>query len=339
MSKLTELPHFLIVGAGSWGTALGVAINRAGNRVTMWSRNETLVHTIRDKRVNEQYLPDIFLDPDIDVTTDLAAAAATADYILLAVPSQQLRPTCISLSDLLPRNTPILLAAKGIERGSLLLMHEVVRSIMPNNPVMVLSGPNFAHEVAAGLPTATTIAGESRTITERLIYTIGGRYFRPYYSDDLVGVQIGGALKNVIAIACGIATGMQLGENARAALITRGLAEMQRLARVKGGRDETLAGLSGLGDLLLSCASRRSRNMSLGFSIGRGDKLADVLTPGQSGLTEGVVTAESVYQLSRQQGVSMPICVMVHEVLQGTVEVQSAVEQLLSRPPGSEEFY
>lgn len=325
-------PRFLIVGAGSWGTALAIVINRAGSKVTLWTRNENVQQQIRDKRVNESYLPEMFIDPDIEVTTDLNAAAKQADYVLLAMPSQQLRPICISLSDQLGRDVPLIIASKGIERGSLLLMSEVVQSILPSNQVMVLSGPNFAKEAASGLPTATTVAGLSRTKSEKLIYAMGSHYFRPYYSDDLVGVQIGGAVKNVIAIACGMAVGRGLGQNANAALMTRGLVEMQRLAKVKGGRSETLSGMSGLGDLILTCSSQTSRNMSLGYAIGQGEPVESLLSLNRSGLTEGVVTAESIYQLSRNLGVSMPICHMVHEVLTGEQELDGAISSLLSRP-------
>jgi glycerol-3-phosphate dehydrogenase (NAD(P)+) len=333
---MSARPHFLILGAGSWGTALAIVLNRAGNRITLWTRNDNVRQQIDARRVNEVYLPGMFVDPDIEVVTDLSAAAKDVDYVLLAIPSQQLRPICISLSDLLARETPMIIACKGIERGSLLLMSEVVQSILPNNPVMVLSGPNFAREAASGFPTATNIAGASRTKSEKLIYALGSHYFRPYYCDDVIGVQIGGAVKNVIAIACGMASGRSMGENARAALMTRGLVEMQRLAEVKGGKPETLSGLSGLGDLILTCSSQTSRNMSLGYAIGQGEPMEGLLSMNRSGLTEGVLTAESLYQLSRNLGVSMPICQMVHEVLSGETDLDTAIAGLLSRPLGEE---
>ncbi len=328
--------HFGIIGAGGWGTALAVVINRAGSRVTLWTRNENVLRLIDEKRVNEPYLPDVFIDPDIHVTANIDLVSQSCKYIILAVPSQHVRPICIGLSDRLPSGIPIIIAAKGIERGSLALMSEVVNAILPENPVMVITGPNFAHEVAMGMPSATTIAGANRTQTEKVIYAIGGKFFRPYYSDDLIGVQIGGAVKNVIAIACGISTGRGLGENARSALITRGLAEMRRLCLAKGGREDTLAGLSGMGDLVLSCSSLSSRNMALGHAVGKGKKIEALLNSSGSGLTEGVITAESVYQLSRRLGVAMPICSMVHHVLEGSAEVEQAIEQLLSRPLASE---
>lgn len=333
---MTAISHFAVIGAGSWGTALAVMINRAGSHVTLYSRNDNVRQQILTKRVNESYLPGIFIDPAIDVADELMVATQKASYVVMAVPSQQLRTSCIALSDQLGRDVPLILACKGIERGSLMFMHEVVKSILPHNPVMVLSGPNFAHEAASGLPTATVIAGERRAMTERAIYAMSGRFFRPYYSDDLIGVQIGGAVKNVIAVACGVAAGRAMGENARAALITRGLVEMQRLAEAKGGDVRTLCGLSGLGDLMLTCSSQTSRNMSLGFAIGKGEKVEPLLSLNRSGLTEGVVTAESVYQLSRNLGVSMPICHTVYELLQGEIDTDQAVEGLLARPLSDE---
>jgi glycerol-3-phosphate dehydrogenase (NAD(P)+) len=335
-SSITQGAHFGIIGAGGWGTALAVVINRAGSGVTLWTRNDNVLRMIADKRVNDLYLSDVFIDPDICITSDLTHVAKECSHILLAVPSQQVRPICIALSDRLPSGIPVIIAAKGIERGSLCLMHEVVMSILPENPVMALSGPNFAREVAMGLPSATTLAGSNRTVAEKAIYAIGGRYFRPYYSDDIISVEVGGAVKNVLAIASGICTGRGLGENARAALITRGLAEMKRLAQAKGGREDTLSGLSGIGDLMLTCMSTASRNMAYGHAIGKQGKAAAVQTSETGGLTEGIATAESVYQLSRRLGVSMPICSMVYDVLQGTTDIDAGIEQLLSRPLGTE---
>jgi glycerol-3-phosphate dehydrogenase (NAD(P)+) len=320
-----------IIGAGSWGTALAVIANRAGSEVTLWSRNEQVVELVRDKRVNEIYLPDVFLDPSIRITTHLPQVC-DSDMLIISVPSQSVRTLCINLSDLTVPGLPIIITTKGIERGSLLLMHEVVASILPANPLAILSGPNFAREAAQGMPTATAIACADKELGERIRYALGGRLFRPYLSDDLIGTEIGGAVKNVIALACGIAAGRKYGENARAALITRGLAEMTRLAMVKGGKAETLMGLAGIGDLVLTCSSLQSRNLSLGYALGQGKELHEVL-PGKShGLTEGVVTADSLYELSMKLGVSMPLCATVYAILKGRVTVEEGIEQLLSRP-------
>jgi len=333
---ISDQTHFGVIGAGGWGTALAVVANRGGNKVTLWTRNDNVIQVVNDKRVNEFYLPDVFIDPDITITDQLMAVCHHTNFLILTVPAQSIRPMCISLSDQLPSGIPVIIASKGIERGSLSLMSEVVRGILPENPVLVLSGPNFAREVAMGLPAATVIAGQDRTIAEKIIYALGGKYFRPYYSDDVIGVQIGGAVKNVIAIASGIATGKGLGENARASLITRGLAEMARLVRIKGGKEETLSGLSGIGDLMLTCNSASSRNMALGLAIGEGKRVADLLPGKTTGLAEGTTTAESVHQLAHKLGVSMPICQTVYEILEGLTDVDNAIEALLSRPLSSE---
>lgn len=319
-----------VVGAGAWGTALAVIANRMGCKVTLWSRNESLLPQIEEKRTNDVYLPGIFIDPAIKVTASLAEVCAS-QLLILAVPSQSLRTQCIALSDLIEPQVPLLIASKGIERGSLALMSDIVQAILPFNPVAVLSGPNFAGEAAAGLPTATTIACREQALAENIIYALGGRMFRPYFTDDLVGVQIGGALKNVIAIACGIALGKGYGENARAALITRGLNEMMRLATVRGGREETLMGLSGMGDLVLTCSSVRSRNMALGVELGKGKSLRDIM-PGSSGLAEGITTADSVYDLSMKLGIAMPISVAVYQILKGQLSVEEGIAELLERP-------
>lgn len=333
-SVLTDGGHRLrvgVIGAGAWGTALAVLANRAGSDVTLWSRNEQVVEVVRDKRINDIYLPDVFLDPAIRITTHLPQVC-DSDLLILSIPSQSMRTLCINLSDLTLPDLPLIITTKGIERGSLLLMHEVVASILPSNPLAILSGPNFAKEAALGMPTATAIACADREMAERIRFAIGGRLFRPYLSDDLIGTEIGGAVKNVIALACGIAAGRRYGENARAALITRGLAEMSRLALVKGGKVETLMGLAGIGDLVLTCTSTQSRNFSLGYALGQGRELHEVLPGKAHGLTEGVMTADSLHELAMKLGVSMPLCATVYQILKGRVTVEEGIEQLLSRP-------
>lgn len=319
-----------VVGSGAWGTALAVLANRASSEVTLWTRNPNVLSSIRNQRENQSYLPGVFIDPAIKVTDDLAEACK-ADVLILCTPSQSLRSTCISISDLLPSETPIVIATKGIERGSLQFMSELVSSVLTHNEVAVLSGPNFADEAANGLPTATTIACQDAVLGERLLYVFGGRLFRPYLSDDVIGTQIGGSVKNVIAIACGIAVGSDLGENAKAALITRGLAEMSRLCKAAGGKSHTLMGLSGIGDLILTCNSPKSRNMSLGLQLGRSGSVEEVLA-GKRSLTEGVGTAESVTHMAHNLGVSMPICNAVNGILQGKLSVKETIHQLLARP-------
>jgi glycerol-3-phosphate dehydrogenase (NAD(P)+) len=320
-----------IISAGAWGTALAIVANRAGSKVTLYTRNQHVLEPILEKRVNEAYLPGIFIDPRIEATDDLTRVCA-CDIILLALPSQHMRATCISICDQLDASVPIIIATKGIERGSLALMSEVVSAILPKNPVAILSGPNFAAEAARSLPTATTIACESEHLARQLIYSIGGKYFRPYHTDDIIGTQIGGAIKNVIAIACGIAMGRGLGENARAALITRGLTEMSRLCMAKGGRQETLMGLSGIGDLLLTCSSETSRNMAFGLELGRQkEPVKKIIGNWQKRLAEGITTSDSVAELSKKIGISMPIVKSVHDILYEDTPIDEAIQYLLER--------
>ncbi len=325
----SDSPHVGIIGAGGWGTALAILANRAGSRVTMWTRNAQVVESIRTRRENVQYLPEQFIDPSIEVTDD-TGFISSCDMLVVTIPAQSLRTVAISLSDTVPSHVPLILATKGIERGSLMLMSEVMQSILPYNPIAILSGPNFAREAAAGLPTATTLALYQTNLADKIAYAIGGKYFRLYVNDDPIGTQIGGAAKNVLAIAAGIVQGRGLGENARAALITRGMVEISRLAKAKGGKEETLMGLSGIGDMMLTCMSTKSRNYSLGVNIGKGTMRAS------GGLTEGVATAESITQLARKLGVAMPIAFAVNEVLAGNLQVGTAIERLLERPLVSE---
>lgn len=324
-----DTPHVGVIGAGSWGTALAILANRAGSKATIWTRNTQVVESIKLRRENGQYLPEQFIDPAIEVT-DNTDFISGCDMLVVTIPAQSLRTVAISLSDTVPSHVPLIIATKGIERGSLMLMSEVLQSILPHNPLAVLSGPNFAREAAAGLPTATTLAILQPQLVDKIAFALGGKYFRLYTNQDLIGTQIGGAVKNVIAIAAGIVDGRGLGENARAALITRGMAEIMRLAKAKGGNEETLMGLSGIGDLMLTCSSTKSRNYSLGVSIGRGKMRAS------GGLTEGVATAESVTQLARKHGVAMPISFAVNDILAGNLEIDVAIGRLLERPMASE---
>ena len=249
-----------------------------------------------------------------------------------------MRTVAISLSDIVPSDVPLIIASKGIERGSLMLMSEVVQSILPHNPYAILSGPNFAREAAAGLPTATTLATHHTALAEQLSFAMGGKFFRLYTNDDPIGTQIAGAVKNVIAIAAGIVEGRGLGENTRAAVVTRGLAEVSRLARAKGGREETMMGLSGIGDMLLSCSSLRSRNFALGHRLGSAAQ-ADVegqIAARSGGLAEGVASAEPVAHRARKLGVTMPIVFAVADIVSGHISIDAAITKLLERPTGRE---
>jgi glycerol-3-phosphate dehydrogenase (NAD(P)+) len=319
-----------IIGAGAWGTALALAARRAGNDVVIWAYEAEIVTAINDVHENTLYLPGVALDPAIRATADLAEAA-TADALLLAAPAQHMRTTIAPLAGHLPPATPLIVCAKGIEQETLALMSEAVAAVFPQNPVFILSGPTFAADVAAGRPTAVTLAGSDLAAAQVLADRLSSDRFRPYSGDDVIGAQIGGAIKNVLAIACGIAEGRGFGDNARAALVTRGLAELTRLCLDKGGRAETMMGLSGLGDLVLTCTSAQSRNYSLGLALGAGRTLAEILGERHS-VAEGVYTASAAVALAKKLGIEMPIAAAVDAVLNKGADIDVVIEALLSRP-------
>lgn len=320
-----------IIGGGAWGTALAGVARRNAHDVTLWVREAEAVEAINRRHENPLFLPGVALDPAILATGVLADAVRGADAVLLATPAQHTREIAAALAPHLPATAPLVICAKGIELRTGALMSEAVWEAAPGRPIAVLSGPTFAGEVAHGLPTAVTLAAHDQRLGERLTALIGSRTFRPYWSDDVVGAQIGGAVKNVLAIACGIVEGRKLGDNARAALITRGLAEMMRLGAAKGARTETLFGLSGLGDLTLTCNGVQSRNMSLGIALGRGETLADVLGARRS-VAEGVSTAAAVTALAARLTVEMPICAAVDAILHHGADIDAVIEELLARP-------
>ena len=320
-----------VIGAGAFGTALACVVRRAGSEAVIWARDPAIADSITSDKGNPVYLPGVALEPGIAATTDLAAALKGADAVLLVVPSQFLRAATENLAPLLPAGVPVVLCAKGIERGSCALMTEVVAETLPGAPVAVLSGPTFAKEVAAGLPTAITLATTDAALGARLVETIGSTAFRPYLSDDPVGAEIGGAVKNVIAIACGIMVGRGLGDNARAATMTRGLAEILRLGHKLGGRGETLMGLAGIGDLSLTCNGMLSRNMTLGLALGEGRPLQDILGERRA-VTEGVATAASVVELAARHEVDMPISQAVNRIVNEGADVGATIAEVLARP-------
>jgi len=328
-------PKLFVVGAGAWGTALAILANRAGNRVTLWTRNKLVHSAIEQQRINNIHLPSIFIDPAIGVTEQVSDVRG-CDCVLLSVPSQHIRTATIGLADYVEPEMPIIISAKGIERGSLLLMSEVVRSVLPHNPIAVLSGPNFAAEAAEGLPTASSIACADVKLGTHLQQMMSGKNFRLYQTDDIIGVQVGGAIKNVIAIACGIAMGFGLGENARAALITRGLAEMARLTKAKGGKRETLMGLAGMGDLILTATSSTSRNFSFGLALGQGLPITEALNTRKFGVVEGVFSVESACGLAGKFGIELPICGTVRSIVTGAMDISNGINELLERPLTSE---
>ena len=319
-----------IIGGGAWGTALGLVALRAGRDPLLWAREADVVAVINGRRENSLFLPGVPLDPRFGATGDIGKTAAR-DVLLLAAPAQHLRATARALAPHVKPAKPVVICAKGIEERSGALLSEVVAEALPQARVALLSGPTFAAEVAQGLPTAITLAATDATLGQSLVQCLGSRAFRPYYTDDVVGAQIGGAIKNVIAIACGIVLGRKLGDNARAALITRGLAEMARLALAMGGRSETLMGLSGLGDLTLTCTSLQSRNCSLGVALGEGRRLSDILASRRS-VAEGVTSAAAAAELAQRFGIDMPIVAAVDAILHRGAAIDAAIEGLLSRP-------
>ncbi len=319
-----------VLGAGAWGTALAQVAAAAGRKVMIWAREPEVVQSINGARENALFLPGIALHPSVRATGSLEAVAK-AKLILAAPPAQHMRAMLRALKPHLPTGTPIVLCAKGIERGTSALMTEVIAEELPTTACAVLSGPGFAKDVARGLPTATTIATPLETLAQCIVATIGLPTFRPYIADDLIGAEIGGAVKNVIAIGCGVAEGRKLGDGARAALITRGFHELTRLGLAMGAKAETMNGLCGLGDLVLTCSSMSSRNTSLGASLGEGRKLADILAERRS-VAEGAESAPAVVALAKKHNVEMPICAAVDDIIAGRTDIDSAIKALLSRP-------
>jgi glycerol-3-phosphate dehydrogenase (NAD(P)+) len=316
-----------VVGAGAWGTALAQVAAANGEPVTLWARELDVVEAVNAAHENPLFLKGLALSPSILATGDLADMA-TCEALLVVSPAQHLRSV---LGGLPARETPLILCAKGIEDGTGLLMHEVAHELCPGAPIAVLSGPTFAHEVAAGLPTAVTLAVADSALGEKLAARIARPWFRPYLSDDVAGAEVGGAVKNVLAIACGVVDGRGLGQNARAALISRGFAEMTRFGLAMGARAETVAGLAGLGDLVLTCSSTSSRNFSLGKGIGEGARPADLLADRRT-VAEGAFTAPVLKRAAEAIGVDMPIVAAVCALLAEEASVDEVVGTLLARP-------
>ncbi|MBK6025490.1 glycerol-3-phosphate dehydrogenase (NAD(P)+) [Brevundimonas nasdae] len=319
-----------VIGAGAWGTALAQVCARGGLDVILQAREAEVIESIAARRVNEAFLPGVELNPGIRATSDLADLAG-CDVILAVPPAQHMRATLTAFAPHVRAGVPIVLCAKGIERGTLKLMTDVLAETLPEAPAAVLSGPSFAGEVARGLPSAVTLACADDALGETLLNTLSAPGFRPYLAKDLIGAEAGGALKNVLAIACGIVEGRQLGRSAHAAVITRGFAEMTRLAVALGGEAETVAGLCGLGDLVLTCSSPQSRNMSLGLALGQGQTVEQALA-GKRSVAEGYESAPAVRELAARLGVEMPIAEVTAALLAGETTVDGAIETLLSRP-------
>jgi glycerol-3-phosphate dehydrogenase (NAD(P)+) len=320
-----------VLGAGSWGTALSVHLAKQGHQVRLWGRDQGLVDEMRVRRANAVYLPDVTLPKGVSVTCDLADALDRADLVVVAVPSHGCRTVLRAAAPHLKAGATMISATKGLEGETLLRLSEVItEEVGPAHPVVALSGPSFAIEVAHELPTAVVVASAHAGAIEVVQTEFRGPYFRLYASDDVVGVEIGGALKNVIAIAAGVVEGLGLGRNALAGLITRGLAELTRLACAAGGRRETLAGLSGLGDLVLTCTGDLSRNRHVGVELARGRQLDEILA-GMKMIAEGVRTTGAALTLGARHGVELPITTQMAEVLAGRADVRSALDALMLR--------
>lgn len=319
-----------IIGGGAWATALAQAMYATGKKVELFARNQKVVDDINTAHINSYYLPNIAIDASIHASSD-ETGIKDCDVILLVVPAQYMRATCLRIKTHIMPTIPLIICAKGIETNTATLMADVVHELLPHNPVAVLSGPTFAAEVAKGLPTAITIAANTLDVAKYLCEQLSSRTFRPYASADVIGVEIAGGLKNVMAIGCGIVIGKGLGENARTALMTRGLREMTRLAVALGGKQETLMGLSGLGDLVLTCGSTQSRNMSLGAALGGGETL-DAILKNRVSVAEGVSTSLAAQLLAKKHHVDMPITDAVVSILHHNADIGAMMEQLLSRP-------
>ena len=322
-----------VIGGGAWGTALALGAHQAGAKTTIWARESQVVDSIRNRHENAPFLPGIALPGAIVATADLGAAAQ-AEALLLAVPAQHLRAALGDLAAHVAAGTPVMLCAKGIELGSGKLLTEVLAECLPAAAPAILSGPSFAHDVAIGLPTAVTIAARL-DIAQRLQKTLAHAQFRPYASDDITGVALGGAAKNVYAIGCGVVDGLGLGESARAALLARSFAELARLGEALGAKRETLMGLSGLGDLVLTATSRSSRNFSVGIELGQGKSVADLSGPGRP-LAEGITTAPALVARARSAGVELPIAEAMADLLSGALPLGEAMLRLMRRPLTSE---
>lgn len=320
-----------VLGGGAWGTALAATMVGTGNATALWARDSEIVVSLNARRENPRYLPGIVLEPGIEATLSLDEAIDGADCVLAVVPAQAMRGLLASLSGRLPRGVPLVLCAKGIERESGLLLSQIAAELLPQTPIAALSGPSFATDVARGLPTAVTVAAANSQLASSLVSLLSAPTFRCYSSADLVGVEVGGALKNVLAIAAGAVSGAGLGASAQAAMVTRGFVELRRVGAAFGAEAETLMGLSGLGDLILTCGSPQSRNFSYGLALGRGESLEG------RPLAEGASTAGIAARIAREKGVDAPIIEAVDRILRGEASIAAAVAALLARPLKSEQ--
>ena len=339
MNQRNEQKRVAVIGAGSWGTTLANHLAERGHPVMLWARDKQLALRLQNERENATYLPGISLQPKVTPTSNVKAVACSASVFISALPSHAVRTVWRLMAPLLPRGAMLVSATKGIEAESLLTMSQVLREILPADKsikVAVLSGPSFAHEVSNKTPTAVVAAARNRRVAKSVQRMFSTPKFRVYTSTDVIGVEVGGALKNVMALAAGVCDGLNVGANTRAALITRSLAEMTQLGVAMGARAQTFAGLSGLGDLVLTCTGQRSRNHSVGVQLGNGEKLPDILSDMRM-VAEGVTTATCVVDLAEKKHVEMPIAKKVNEFLLGEISPQNAVMELMTRTLKHEE--
>lgn len=323
-----------VIGGGAWGTALAQSQALAGKDVILWAREEDVVSSINRDHENKTFLSGVTLDEKVSATSSLTDAAR-ADAMLIVTPAQHLRASLSSLKPALQPETPLVICAKGVEIETGAMLSQIAREIVPQNPIAVLTGPTFAAEIARGLPSAVTLAMNDLEDAQKLAENLNSRNLRMYPSDDIIGAQIGGAVKNVIAIACGIIEGKKFGDSARAALVTRGLAEIARLGAALGAKRETLMGMCGVGDMILTCSSMQSRNFSLGVALGQGRKLADILAERNS-VTEGVYTAKALVTMAKNNAVEMPISEAVNKCLTEEIDVDLLIANMLDRPVKAE---
>ena len=331
---MAEYQKFGVVGGGAWGSALAETLARAGRDVVLWAFEIETISEINDFHTNRNYLPGVTLNRSVRATGKLSEIAE-CDAVLLVMPAQHMGAIVGDLSKHLTKDIPLIICAKGIEQTTGRLMSDVVREATSKGHVMALSGPSFASEVARGLPAAVTLACDDLVMGQALMDSIGHKAFRPYLSDDLIGVQVGGALKNVLAIAAGIVDGKEMGNSAHAALVTRGFGELMQFGKAYGAKAETMMGLSGFGDLLLTCSSHQSRNMTLGRALGQGQKIEAILG-GRRSVSEGYYTAGIAHKLAKEKGLDVPIMDAVYKVLDGQISVDDAIDDLLTRPFGPE---
>lgn len=319
-----------VIGAGAWGTALAQVLITGEREVKIWAREPEVVEAINSKNENTVFLPGIPLNPSLTATESLDDITK-CDVVLVVTPAQYVRDTLESIKDKIEPGQPVVICSKGVELESGLLLSQVAEEVVPEAGIAILTGPTFASEVAQGLPTAVTISAKDKTLAHQLQDALGVKRFRPYVTDDIVGTQLGGAIKNVIAIACGIVTGKGLGDSARAALLTRGVAEIARLGVAMGAEKDTLLGMCGIGDLMLTCSSMQSRNFSLGAALGEGKTMEEILGK-RNAVTEGVHTAKATLALAKNYAVDMPITEAVNKCLNEGVPIDEAIEEMLNRP-------